>query len=98
MREQKASLIWIECDPSFADLRKYWADPSSQSPGEQVQGSSMFQKQGNISMPYEAVLMDMDGVIIHTQQSIVAFWQHLASEYHIHFTADRDFSLPLKSS
>ncbi len=39
-------------------------------------------------MPYEAVLMDMDGVIIDTQQSIVAFWQRLASVYHIHFSQD----------
>ena len=32
--------------------------------------------------------MDMDGVIIDTQQSIVAFWQLLASEYHIRFTQE----------
>lgn len=44
------------------------------------------QLEGNTSMPYEAVLMDMDGVIIDTQSSIVTFWQNLASAYHIHLT------------
>ena len=48
----------------------------------------MFQEKGNTTIPYEAVLMDMDGVIIDTQQSIVAFWQLLASEYHIRFTQE----------
>lgn len=39
-------------------------------------------------MLYEAVLLDMDGVIIDTQQSIVAFWQRLASEHHTHLSQD----------
>lgn len=39
-------------------------------------------------MSYEAVLMDMDGVLIDTQESIIAFWQRLASEHHIHLSKD----------
>lgn len=39
-------------------------------------------------MLYEAVLMDMDGVIIDTQQSILAFWQRIASAYHVHLTQE----------
>ena len=39
-------------------------------------------------MPYEAVLMDMDGVLIDTQESIIAFWQRLASEHDIHLSQD----------
>lgn len=39
-------------------------------------------------MPYEAVLMDMDGVVIDTQLSIVAFWRRLASTYHVHLTQE----------
>jgi HAD superfamily hydrolase (TIGR01509 family) len=48
----------------------------------------MFSEQGGMRMPFEAVLMDMDGVIIDTQQSIVAFWQQHASEYHLHFSQE----------
>jgi HAD superfamily hydrolase (TIGR01509 family) len=39
-------------------------------------------------MLYEAVLMDMDGVLIDTQQSILAFWQRVASTYHVHLTQE----------
>lgn len=39
-------------------------------------------------MPYEAVLMDMDGVLVDTQISIVAFWRRLTSTYHIHLTQE----------
>lgn len=39
-------------------------------------------------MLYEAVLMDMDGVLIDTQPSILAFWRQAASTYHIHLTQE----------
>jgi HAD superfamily hydrolase (TIGR01549 family) len=39
-------------------------------------------------MPFEAVLVDMDGVLIDTQQSILAFWQRLAAEFHIQITTE----------
>lgn len=39
-------------------------------------------------MAHEAILMDMDGVLIDTQESIIAFWQWLASEHHVHLSQD----------
>jgi HAD superfamily hydrolase (TIGR01509 family) len=35
---------------------------------------------------YEAILFDMDGVIIDTEQSVTAFWQKVAETYHVHLT------------
>ncbi len=40
---------------------------------------------------YEAVLFDMDGVIVDTHHSVTTFWQHLAAEQNIHLTQE-DFA------
>jgi len=37
-------------------------------------------------MGYEAILFDMDGVIVDTHQSVTEFWQDLARAYQVHFT------------
>ncbi len=37
-------------------------------------------------MPYEAILFDMDGVIVDTRQSVTAFWENLAEKYQVHLT------------
>ncbi len=37
-------------------------------------------------MSYEAILFDMDGVIVDTYQSVTEFWQNLAQAYQVHFT------------
>ncbi|MBN1994631.1 MAG: HAD family phosphatase [Anaerolineae bacterium] len=37
-------------------------------------------------MPYEAILFDMDGVIIDTQQSVTTFWQHFAQVHGVRLT------------
>jgi HAD superfamily hydrolase (TIGR01509 family) len=38
--------------------------------------------------PYEAVLFDMDGVVIDTRQSVTAFWLALAAEHRVTLTPD----------
>ena len=35
-------------------------------------------------MGYEAILFDMDGVIVDTYQSVAEFWQNLAEAYQVH--------------
>ena len=35
---------------------------------------------------YEAVLFDMDGVIIDTEQSVTVFWQEIAKKYQVELT------------
>jgi len=40
---------------------------------------------------YEAILFDMDGVIVDTHQSVTALWQNLAQRYQVHL-AESDFS------
>jgi HAD superfamily hydrolase (TIGR01509 family) len=42
-------------------------------------------------MSYEALLFDMDGVIIDTHQSVTAFWQDAAEKYQVRLT-QADFS------
>ena len=42
-------------------------------------------------MGYEAILFDMDGVIVDTYQSVTEFWQNLAQAYQVHLT-QADFS------
>ena len=37
-------------------------------------------------MSYEAILFDMDGVIVDTYQSVTEFWQKLAEVYQVHLT------------
>jgi len=37
-------------------------------------------------MGYEAILFDMDGVIVDTYQSVTEFWQNLAEAYQVHLT------------
>jgi len=37
-------------------------------------------------MDYEAILFDMDGVIVDTYQSVTEFWQNLAEAYQVHLT------------
>jgi beta-phosphoglucomutase-like phosphatase (HAD superfamily) len=37
-------------------------------------------------MSYEAILFDMDGVIVDTYQSVTEFWQNLAQAYQVHLT------------
>ncbi|TEU19636.1 MAG: HAD family phosphatase [Anaerolineales bacterium] len=37
-------------------------------------------------MGYEAILFDMDGVIVDTYQSVTEFWQNLAEVYPVHLT------------
>jgi sugar-phosphatase len=37
-------------------------------------------------MPYEAILFDMDGVVIDTHDSVTKFWLALAAEHQIHLT------------
>ena len=37
-------------------------------------------------MHYEAILFDMDGVLIDTRQSVTAFWQALAAEHQVQLT------------
>jgi HAD superfamily hydrolase (TIGR01509 family) len=40
---------------------------------------------------YEAILFDMDGVIVDTYQSVTALWQNLAQRYQVHLV-ESDFS------
>lgn len=37
-------------------------------------------------MDYEAILFDMDGVIIDTHRSVTQFWQEYAGRYQVHLT------------
>jgi HAD superfamily hydrolase (TIGR01509 family) len=37
-------------------------------------------------MDYEAILFDMDGVIVDTYQSVTEFWQNIAEAYQVHLT------------
>jgi HAD superfamily hydrolase (TIGR01509 family) len=37
-------------------------------------------------MGYEAILFDMDGVLVDTYQSVTEFWQNLARTYQVHLT------------
>jgi HAD superfamily hydrolase (TIGR01509 family) len=37
-------------------------------------------------MSYEAILFDMDGVVVDTSQSVTKFWQNLAEAHQIHLT------------
>ena len=37
-------------------------------------------------MGYQAILFDMDGVIVDTCQSVTEFWQNLAEAYQVHLT------------
>jgi sugar-phosphatase len=37
-------------------------------------------------MGYEAILFDMDGVIVDTYQSVTEFWQNIAKAYQVHPT------------
>ena len=37
-------------------------------------------------MGHEAILFDMDGVIVDTYQSVTEFWQNLAQAYQVHLT------------
>jgi len=37
-------------------------------------------------MGYEAILFDMDGVIVDTHRSVTEFWQNLAEAYQVHLT------------
>src|SRR5215469_9819103 len=39
-------------------------------------------------MRYEAVLFDMDGVIVDTYHSVTAFWRKLAMEHSVHLTQE----------
>ncbi|MBZ0300132.1 MAG: HAD family phosphatase [Anaerolineae bacterium] len=38
--------------------------------------------------PFEAVLFDMDGVLIDTHVEVTRFWQRLAARYHVTLTPD----------
>jgi len=42
-------------------------------------------------MPYQAVLFDMDGVLIDTHRAVTDFWLTLATEYEVQLSAD-DFT------
>jgi sugar-phosphatase len=42
-------------------------------------------------MGYEAILFDMDGVIVDTYQSVTEFWQNLAKAHRVHL-AQADFN------
>ena len=37
-------------------------------------------------MGYEAILFDMDGVVVDTYQSVTEFWQNIAKTYQVHLT------------
>jgi HAD superfamily hydrolase (TIGR01509 family) len=37
-------------------------------------------------MSYEAILFDMDGVLVDTYQSVTEFWQNLAKAHQVHLT------------
>jgi HAD superfamily hydrolase (TIGR01509 family) len=39
-------------------------------------------------MVYEAILFDMDGVIVDTYQSVTEFWQNIARAYQVHLTQE----------
>ncbi len=41
-------------------------------------------------MDFEAILFDMDGVIIETQDAIARLWQQIADGYHFQLT-EQDF-------
>jgi HAD superfamily hydrolase (TIGR01509 family) len=42
-------------------------------------------------MSYQAILFDMDGVVVDTSQSVTAFWQNLAARHQVQLTP-ADFS------
>src|SRR5215469_18811281 len=50
--------------------------------------TSLLKKEEIDSMIHEAILFDMDGVIVDTHHSVTTFWQQLASEHNVHLTQE----------